>query len=86
MGDFNIDIKDDKLCHTKMKHVIEINDLHQLINKLTRVTAHSESIIDHLYTSRPEFVKAFRFQPLPAVIRQIACKKVTTYHKTLSII
>ena len=33
MGDFNIDIKDDKLCNTKWKHVIEINDLHQLINK-----------------------------------------------------
>ena len=65
MGDFNIDIKYDKLCNTKMKHVIEINDLHQLINKLTRVTAHSESIIDHLYTSRPEFVKDLS---IPAIV------------------
>ena len=57
MGDFNIDIKDGKLCNTKWKHVTKINDLHQLINEPTRVTAHSESITDHLYTSTPEFVK-----------------------------
>ena len=57
MGDFNIDIKDGKLINTKWKHVIEINDLRQLIDKPTRVTAHSETIIDHLYTSSPELVK-----------------------------
>ena len=51
MGDFNIDIKDGKLINTKWKHVIEMNDLHQLIDKPTRVTAHSETKIDHLYTS-----------------------------------
>ena len=57
MGDFNIDNKEGKLINTKWKHVIEINDLHQLIDKPTRVTAHSETIIDHLYTSSPELVK-----------------------------
>ena len=46
MGDFNIDMKDGKLCYTKWKHVIEINDLHLLINKPTPVTAHSESIME----------------------------------------
>ena len=58
MGDFNIDIKDCKLYHQiKLEHVIEINDLPQLINKPTRVTTHSASIVDHIYTSTPIFVK-----------------------------
>ena len=72
MGDFNIDIKDDKPCNTKIKHVIEINDLHQLINKPTRVTAHSESIIYHQYTSTPEFVKDLSI-PAIAVSDQANC-------------
>ena len=57
MGDFNIDIKAGKLSNTKWKHVIQTNDLHQLIDEPTRVTAHSETIIDHLYTTTPESVK-----------------------------
>ena len=56
MGDFNIDIKDRNLCNTKWKHVVETNDLHQLIKEPTRITAHSSTIIDHLYTSKPDFV------------------------------
>ena len=56
MGDFNIDIKAGKLSNTKWKHVIQTNDLHQLIDEPTRVTAHSETIIDHLYTTTPESV------------------------------
>ena len=57
MGDFNIDIKAGKLSNTKWKHVIQTNDLHQLIDEPTRVTAHSETIIDHLYMTTPESVK-----------------------------
>ena len=57
MGDFNIDIKAGKLSNTKWKHVIQTNDLHQLIDEPTRVTAHPETIIDHLYTTTPESVK-----------------------------
>ena len=57
MGDFNIDIKAGKLSNTKWKHVIQTNDLHQLIDEPTRVTTKYETIIDHLYTTTPESVK-----------------------------
>ena len=56
MDDFNIDIKDRNLCNTKWKHVVETNDLHQLIKEPTRITAHSSTIIDHFYTSKPDLV------------------------------
>ena len=55
MGDFNIDIKDRNFCNTKWKHVVETNDLDQLIKEPTRSTA-SSTIIDHLYTSKPDLV------------------------------
>ena len=55
MRDFNIDIINRNLCNTKWKHVVEIN-LHKLIKESTRITAHSSTIIDHLYTSKPDLV------------------------------
>ena len=36
--------------------MVETNDLHQLIKEPTRITAHSSTIIDHLYTSKPDLV------------------------------
>ena len=38
----------------KLKHVIELNHLHQVINKQTRITAHSETVIDHVNITTPE--------------------------------
>ena len=50
-GDLNIDFKDGNAANNKWKHVIETHDLSQHINTPTRVTAHSETIIDHVYAS-----------------------------------
>ena len=50
-GDLNIDFKDGKAANNKWKHVIETPDLSQHINTPTRVTAHSETITDHVYAS-----------------------------------
>ena len=50
-GDLNIDFKDGNSAHNKWEHVIETHDLSQHINTPTRVTAHSETIIDHVYAS-----------------------------------
>ena len=54
MGDINIDIKNGILMNTAWKEIVETNDFTQVINKDTRVTAHSQKIIDHVYASIPE--------------------------------
>ena len=41
--------------NTTWKHVVELHDLQQLIITPTRVTAHSETIIDHVYASNVNF-------------------------------
>ena len=54
MGDINIDIKDGHISNSTWKHTIELHDLSQIIREPTRITAHSETLIDHIYTSKPE--------------------------------
>ena len=51
MGDLNIDFKIGQLMNTKWKKLIESDDLTQVINAPTRVTAHSQTTIDHIYAS-----------------------------------
>ena len=56
LGDVNIDLamrakSNDK---SKLTRFLTVNDLSQLINCPTRVTDHSETLIDHIYTNRPE--------------------------------
>ena len=50
-GEINIDFKDGNAANNKWKHAIKTHDLSQHINTPTRVTAHSETIIDHVYVS-----------------------------------
>ena len=50
MGDINVDVKNADLINKTGKHIIELHDPQQLITVPRRVTAHSEIIIDHLYT------------------------------------
>ena len=66
MRDFNVDFYNGALNNTTWKHVIELNDLNQIINQPTRVTAHSEKIIDHIYASHSSNV-AETFVPCIAV-------------------
>ncbi|MCG7876956.1 MAG: reverse transcriptase family protein, partial [Candidatus Thiodiazotropha endolucinida] len=51
MGDFNINIDEGKITNSNWKAVIELGDLKQVIKEPTRVTAHSEKLIDHVYAS-----------------------------------
>ena len=46
--DFNIDFKNGSSVNNNWKQVIQTHDLHQHIDTPTRVTAHSETIIDHI--------------------------------------
>ena len=45
MGDLNIDFKNGQLMNTKWKNLIESDDLRQVINAPTRVTAHSQTTL-----------------------------------------
>lgn len=56
MGDINIDFKNNELQNSTWKHTIELHDLHQLIETPTRITARSETLIDHLYASNTDLV------------------------------
>ena len=56
MGDINIDCKNNDFQNNTWKHIVQLHDLQQLIKTPTRVTAHTETIIDHLYASNSDFV------------------------------
>ena len=47
MDDFNID-----LCKcNKLKTMMEVNGLHQVITQPTQITLKSETLIDHIYVN-----------------------------------
>ena len=54
MGDFNIDLTSS--TNNKWMNLIQLFDLTQLISSPTRITQSSSSIIDHVYTSNPEYI------------------------------
>ena len=54
MGDLNYDWKNGEPPSSRLKHIVETNDLQQIIDQPTRVTAHSSTIIDHLYASNTD--------------------------------
>ena len=66
MGDISVDVKNGVLTNKTWKNIVELHDLQQLITVPTRVTAHLETIIDHLYTLDPDKV-AEVFVPAIAV-------------------
>ena len=55
-GDINIDCKINDFQNNTWKHIVELHDLQQLIKTPSRVTAHTETIINHLYASNGDFV------------------------------
>ena len=56
MGDTNIDLKCDSSLKSEYVHMIESNAFLSLITQPTRVTAGSQTIIDHLLTNDAESV------------------------------
>ena len=51
-----MDIQNATLTCIKWKHITELHDLYQLIQEQTRITAHSATLIDHLYVTTTENV------------------------------
>ena len=52
MGDFNIDIT--SCTNPKWNNLIQLFDLLQIVKEPTRVTHSTSTIIDHVYTTKPE--------------------------------
>ena len=50
------EIKNGILTNIDWKHIVELQDLQQLIEEHARVTARSETLIDHLYVSTSDIV------------------------------
>ena len=50
-GDINVDCKNGILSNSKWKHLVKLHDLQQTIKCPTKITAHSETLFDHLYVS-----------------------------------
>ena len=57
MGDFNIDYK--SYINRKWFNMVQLFDRSQLVSQPTRITEISATIIDHVYTNRPENVTEF---------------------------
>lgn len=54
LGDFNIDISRSSSLSGKYNNVLKLFGLSQLINEPTRITDHSQSLIDHIVTNQSE--------------------------------
>ena len=58
MGDLNIDyMKLDNVCAI-WKDMIRAFNLEQMVKVPTRITSTSQTLIDHVYTNRPEYVQS----------------------------
>ena len=65
MGDLNLDrLRLDRTEGKILKDLEEVNDLKCLITEPTRITAHSESLLDVILTNNPDlFAKCGVYQP-----------------------
>ena len=58
LGDFNINLLSDDEQYRTWSHSFEAYDIAQMVNEPTRVTAKSATLIDHIYTNRPDTITA----------------------------
>jgi hypothetical protein len=62
IGDFNIDNAKSTSLSCSLKSLVERNGFHQLINQPTRITEHSETIIDLIITNIAHLCSSFGVQ------------------------
>jgi len=58
MGDINIHFVNGVVTKEKWRGVVDVFQLTQIITSPTRVTATSDTLIDHIYTTHPQHVRA----------------------------
>ena len=54
LGDFNINLLSDETQSRNWSHSLEAFDFSQLVKEPIRVTAHSATLIDRVYTNQPD--------------------------------
>ena len=63
LGDMNINMLNSDDINSasthKLMHVLNSVNLVQIITKPTRVTAKSQTLIDHIYTSNPDYITLY---------------------------
>ena len=86
MGDININFEGGVACNDQWQPVVDSLQLTQVITSPTRVTATTETIIDHIYTTHPQHVRASKVGLLSAsdhfpviMIRKRNYARVITY-------
>ena len=83
MGDINFDGSTGQLSNSKWKHIVEIHDLQQVIDQPTRVTAHSSTLIDHLYVSNTDHLSDVTVPCIAISDHYPICFTRTTSKKTI---
>ena len=58
MGDMNINFVNGVVTNEKWRGVVDAFQLTQVITSPTRVTATTDTLIDHIYTTHPQHVRA----------------------------
>ena len=58
MGDINIDWLDEQAKEEEWQRVVEAFQMTQVIGAPTQVTVSMETLIDHIYTTHPQHVRA----------------------------
>ena len=77
LGDFNADCTNRIPPH--LQHIISTNNLYQLVNKPTRITEHTSTIIDLILTPCPDLIKYT--DVLPPVCSVHSCPYIVLKHK-----
>ena len=83
MGDISIDWLHEQAKEEEWQRVVEAFQMTQVIGEPTPVTASTETLIDHIYTTHPRHVRAEPAQLvpcLPATTFQCPCLGSTTLH------
>ena len=56
IGDLNINMADEDTQNRNWTHFLEVFDIKQMVKDATRVTAHSSTLLDHVYTNQPDMI------------------------------
>ena len=82
LGDLNYDLLKDTPCKRKLTYLFDRQCMVQMIDKATRITKESQTLIDHLWTSDNDFIKDVEI--LPGLSDHQLCKfKLELEHQPL---
>lgn len=88
MGDFNINWQEKNNSRTKLKSLMDKFKYMQMINKPTRITRHTETLIDLIFVNRPEritktynLITGLTDHNMTLVVRKLIKKRFINHNK-----